>query len=418
MKKVNPVIQWWATPKLPRVHIFVVAGSRPRGTMELYRLYFRKWLIHPIKRRLARYYLKFLQRFFGITIIGITGSAGKTTTKEMIAAILKQKGETVYSFANIDPVYNIPTTILSARPNTRYLILEMGVEYPGEMDFYLWLAEPDIGVITNIYPTHTEFLGSEEGVYKEKSKLVKNLSEKGFAVLNSENRFTPKILKETKAKVVLFGQKGEVRANEIEFTKELKTKFTLNFGKDKIGIHLPILGRQFVQNALTAASVAKLLGASSQQIKAGLEKFNSQAHRMRPITLADGTLLVDDSYNNNPQAAAEALKSFREVTEDKKRIIIFGDMLELGNLSKESHKEIGKVIANLNPSRLICVGPASKETCKEAKKRLGKYRVDWLETSKEVFGYLHGLTGKDIAILIKGSRSIGLDKVVDSLVYN
>ncbi len=110
-------------------------------------VYVLRWFIHPIKRKIAKYYLAFLKRFFGIKIIGITGSVGKTTTKEMVASTLKLQGPTVCSYANIDQIYNLPTTILRARPWTKYLVLEMGVEYPGEMDFYLWLAKPDIGVI-------------------------------------------------------------------------------------------------------------------------------------------------------------------------------------------------------------------------------------------------------------------------------
>src|SRR3989344_2587811 len=142
----------------------------------------KKILIHPIKRRISKLYLIFLRRFFGLKVIGITGSAGKTSTKEMIISILSLKARTVASFANIDPVYNIPTTILRCTPLTKYLVLEMGVEYPNEMDFYLWLVKPDVGVITNIFPTHTLFLKDIEGVYKEKSKLIKNTK---IAILNA-----------------------------------------------------------------------------------------------------------------------------------------------------------------------------------------------------------------------------------------
>ena len=189
MYKVNPIIRWWVTPKLPENHIFIGGDSRPKESSALLGIYIRRWLIHPIKRRIAKYYLAILRRFFGLKVIGITGSTGKTTTKEMITSILRQEGKTTSSYANIDPVYNIPSTILRCSPSTKFLVLEMGVEFPGEMDFYLWLAKPDIGVVTNIYPTHTLFFGDVEGVYKEKSKLVKGLNTNGVAVLNGENKF-------------------------------------------------------------------------------------------------------------------------------------------------------------------------------------------------------------------------------------
>src|SRR3989344_3528645 len=132
-KNINPILKWWMTPKLPAEHIFIKPEDRPKGAINSIKIYSRKWVLHPLKRRIAKYYLILLQKCFGLKVVGITGSAGKTTTKEMLASILKQRGETIYSYANIDPVYNIPTTILKCSPSTKYLILEMGVEYHGEM---------------------------------------------------------------------------------------------------------------------------------------------------------------------------------------------------------------------------------------------------------------------------------------------
>src|SRR3989304_10463920 len=138
--KVNKIIRWWVTPKLPLQDVFEKHN------------FISQWLMHPIKRRLARYYLKLIQKYTDITVIGVTGSAGKSTTVQMITSILKHRGKTHATPPSIDPVYNIPNTILKCVPGTKYLILEMSVEYPGEMDYYLWLAKPDIGVITKIYP--------------------------------------------------------------------------------------------------------------------------------------------------------------------------------------------------------------------------------------------------------------------------
>ena len=118
--KVPRIIQWWVTPKLPKEHIFIPHESKPKGVNNLVRVYFRKWMIHPVKRRMAKYYLLFLQKFYGLIVVGITGSAGKTTVKDMTALILAQKGKTISSYKNIDPVYNIPSSILKCRPGTKY----------------------------------------------------------------------------------------------------------------------------------------------------------------------------------------------------------------------------------------------------------------------------------------------------------
>lgn len=141
-------------------------------------------------------------------MVGVTGSAGKTSTKEMLYSILKEKGKAERSPANIDPTFNIPTTILRCKSPIKYLVLEMGVEFPGEMDFYLWLAKPQIGIITNIYQTHTLFFKNPTGVAKEKGKLIKNLNRKDTAILNENNPHTRQLGKETKAKVIWFGGKN------------------------------------------------------------------------------------------------------------------------------------------------------------------------------------------------------------------
>jgi UDP-N-acetylmuramoyl-tripeptide--D-alanyl-D-alanine ligase len=411
------IIRWWMTPKLPEEHIFIPPEKRPTKLTEIISVYFIRWVIHPIKRRVAKYYLAFLQNFFGLIIIGITGSAGKTTTKEMLASILRKKGETIASFANIDPIYNIPSTILKCRFSTRYLVLEMGVEYPGEMDFYLWLAKPTVGVITNVYPTHTQYLKSVEGVAKEKGKLVKSLPSFGYAILNSENKFTKQLARETKAKVVWFGGKSTIEASKIQLNGQSSTKYTLTLDTRKLDIQIPILGFQFVENSLAAASAALALGIEPGLIKRGLESFSLPEHRMKVIKLKNGCLVIDDSYNNNPMAAKETLETFAKISGRKKKIIVMGDMLELGNLEAKYHREIGSIIGSMNVSFLIGVGNASKVLIEEACKKLGTGKVKWLEKASEVFPILKPYLLGDNAVLIKGSRSIGLESVVNQ-AYN
>ncbi len=367
LKKINPVLSWWLTPKLPAIHLEDKTG------------FIKKFVFHPLKRRLAKFYLNILQNLTDIKVIAITGSAGKTTTKEMLAAILSEAGKTVYSTANIDPVYNIPSTILMTVPGTKYLILEMGVEYPGEMDYYLWLAKPDIGVITNIFPTHTLFLGNIEGVFKEKSKLVYGLSKKGVAVLN----YGDKKLKDVP---------GKIRAKTDWFRDDINP---------------------FTQNFNAAKAVAKTLGISEEKVKKGLSAYKNPPHRLELVKHVSGSIILDDSYNSNPWAAVATLTYFNGIAKGLK-VAVLGDMLELGNFEEKGHRLVGREVAKSKFDMVIGVGKSSKFLLDEVRKNSKTKTVqvpDSLHAIPEVKKFLKPGT----YILVKGSRSIGLDNLVAKL---
>jgi len=414
---MNSLVRFWLTPKFPRAQVNKIFTSRPSGLGSLISDFIKTWCIHPVKRRIAKYYLLFLQSFFDITIIGITGSAGKTTTKDMLASILKYFGETVYSYANIDPIYNIPSTILRCKPSTKYLVLEMGVEYPGEMDFYLWLAKPDVGIITNIYPTHTQYLGSISGVYKEKAKLFRGLVKGGYAILKLGDKYLDKVRVGHNVEVVRFGNGGNVRSSNERYTKDYKTQFSLisdYIPKKEVVVTIPILGKQFISDALAASACAIVLGVSTESIIKGLEHFSPQKHRMQVIKLSNGTIVIDDTYNNNPEAAKEALKTLAFFVR-RKKILVFGDMLELGQLEKSAHIELGRKIADSKVDYLIGVGPLSKYLVQAAKRKLHNSSF-WVSSVDEVKPLLSSLIDRETALLLKGSRAIGLDKIVSQLI--
>lgn len=409
-QKVNPFIQWWVTPKLPVEHIYVKRENRPQNIFLLSRMYWRKWIVHPLKRRLAKYYLVILQKFFGLVVVGITGSAGKTTTKEMTASILQLAGKTVWSFSNIDPVYNIPTTILKCSTKTRYLVLEMGVEYPGEMDFYLWLAKPHIGVITNIYQTHTLFFQDIEGVTKEKTKLVKTLAREGFAIINKDNTYLANLGNKIKATILTFGNNGQAQASNIKISPQ-GTSFDLKLRNDKENLTIPHIGSQFVENALAGALVGSSCNIDLQKIKKGLQATPKAEHRMEKLTLPSGSIILDDSYNSNPAAAQRALDTLKAFSGKKPMIAILGDMLELGEKENELHKELGRYAARLSLSLVIGVGNLAKNIVGEMPKGKGL----WAENIDQALGFLEPHLLKNTVILVKGSRSVGLDKLVEKL---
>ncbi|PIU03644.1 hypothetical protein COT44_02020 [Candidatus Shapirobacteria bacterium CG08_land_8_20_14_0_20_39_18] len=401
------LIHWWLTDKFPQQHIDNIFLYHPTGFKNVIRNYYRTWLVHPLKRRFAKYYLLFLKTFFGLKVIGITGSSGKTTTKEMLASILSLKGKTVYSFANIDPIYNIPATILRCRVSTKFLILEMGVEYPGEMDFYLWLAKPDLAVITNIYPTHTKFLKDINGVNKEKSKIIQCLNANNIAVLNFENRFLKQLKNQVKAKIEWFGNGSEIFATNVKINSNFYTEFVLNYHQKKEKMTIPIVGEPFVKDALAVISIALCLSINVNKIKQGLTNFNLSEHRMSIKKLESGSILVDDSYNNNPESAKKAVSTLKELSKNKKTILVFGDMLELGKNEIKYHQEIGRFISKIGVDYVIGVGKLSKYVV--LNKRLA------FETWDQALPALKPLLKKNTIVLIKGSRAMQLDKLVDHL---
>lgn len=347
----------------------------------------KKLIYHPVKNLIAKLYMRFLRKFAGIKMIGVTGSAGKTTTKEMIASIVKLAAPTVWSGANIDPIYNIPATILRCTPKTKYLVLEMGVEHPGEMDFYLSFVKPDIGVITNIFPAHTEFLGDIDGVLKEKGKLVLSLIESGTAVLNKDDKKLRNLAKALKAKVVWFDGKGNL----------------------------------LVQNSAAAAKVADVLGIDGKLIKKGLESYAKPEHRLEIVKSKSGATILDDSYNSNPLAAIATLKYFNNVVKNQKiakaeKIAVLGDMLELGSFEEKGHRALGVEVAKSGFKAVIGVGKASKFMLDEVRKGSGKTETFRVENWQEALRLVRHLSLKGSYVLVKGSRSIGLDKLVEELI--
>lgn len=348
------------------------------------RSFWHHWLFHPIKRRLAKYYLYILQNIFGLQVVAITGSVGKTTTKDMLYAILSARARTIATTANITPTYNIPTTILRCSPKTRYLVLEMGIEYRGDMDFYIWIAHPDIAVITAVDLTHTEFLGDLKTVSSEKGKIAK------FAKYLVIPESAENIEINTKGKVV------KVPVKKYELPEKL-------------------LGSHFNINASLAVAIAELLKIPSETFSE-LSKFSPPRRRMELVRLSSGSYIIDDTYNANPLAVREALKTLSETADRLKKnpVFVFGQMNELGQYEKEAHSKIGTLARDMkretNNFEFLCFGPLTKHAIESA--GFGKY----FESREDLFNALKLFaSNSENIILIKGSRSWRLDELVDRL---
>ncbi|MBX4205789.1 UDP-N-acetylmuramoyl-tripeptide--D-alanyl-D-alanine ligase [Candidatus Microgenomates bacterium] len=417
-REISPLIQAWVGPHLPPEHVFIDPEKRPDDLKTLVRVYSRKWLIHPVRRHLTHRYSEILSRN-GCDIIGVTGSAGKTTTKELISAVLTQKFNTKWSPGNIDPVYNIPQTVLHTPLNTEKLVLEMGIEFPGEMDYYLWLARPNTGVVTSIYWAHSEFLGSLENIVKEKGKLVELLPSDGLAILNRDDKNVYSLADRTNAQVVWYGQSegSNVRGKNVKLTEDLKTNFTIEYEGESEQIELNLLGQHFADMALAAASVGLLSGMSLQEVKKGLETALPQEHRMNPIIREDKLTIIDDTYNANPLASKEAVKSLKEISGKRRAIFVLGEMKELGEFKERGHKEVGEEIANQGIDYVLTLGELTKHTIGAAiEGGLSKDKALYFDDKQKLIERLKEIVQPDDVLLVKGSRSMKMEEVVEVIL--
>lgn len=417
MKEIPESVRWWVGAKLPPTAFSPPEGENLTASQKVGNEA-KKWLIHPSKRHLARLYRQALEAN-GCEFIGITGSAGKTTTKEMTAAVLRQKYKTRWSKANIDPVHNIPHTLLTSPFTTQRMVLEMGIEYPGEMEYYLWLVTPRVGAVLNISPVHALYLKSVPEIVKEKGRLVQALGRGDTAVLNYDDTRVRGLADRTKARVIFFGtsKKADVRAQNPNITQKLKTSFDLILPDGQTQIELNMLGEHFIQPALAASAVGYVNGIPAHQIKLALETVQPQPHRMVPIKGPNGSLIIDDSYNSNPIAARAALKTIGEIDRPQK-ILVLGDMLELGQYEHQEHRNLGKLISESCATLLIGVGDASQTMTNEAAKHMPKEKVSWFHSvaDPQLREAIYSRLDNRTVVLIKGSRSLRLDTLVDEIV--
>lgn len=393
------LIRLWLGP-LPKEEIF---PENPPN-------FFLHWFAHPIKRRLAKYYLWLLQKFFGLKIIALTGSAGKTTTKNLLHAALSAAGSTVSTADNVTSTYNIPSTILSTLPGTKYLILEMGVEYLGDMDFYTWLARPDIAILLNVNRTHTHFLGSVESVAREKSKLFAALPTTGIAIINSDDQLVKRPIN---IKTLSFGFHSGSFCQIIStgLTKDLTTKVNLIINQQPASLTLKLIGEHLAGNAAAAVTAAYAVGVSPDICTPGLTTVSPPPHRLQPIRLQNGCLIIDDVYNANPLAVTHSLETLVSLTKICKAtpVFVFGQMNELGQYEQPAHREIGLLVKKLGIKNFFCFGSATKYSISAA--GFGRYFTSKpaLITHLKKF-----LVSRHIA-LIKASRSFKFEEIVEAL---
>jgi UDP-N-acetylmuramoyl-tripeptide--D-alanyl-D-alanine ligase len=344
-------------------------------------------------------------------LIGITGSNGKTTVKEMIANCLALSAETLATRGNLNNEIGLPLMLLSLSEEHRYAVIEMGANHPGEIAYLTSLAMPDVVVITNAAPAHLEGFGDLDGVARAKGEILQGRDGPIFVVLNADDPYfaywNSLLSGDT---VISFGVESDasVFASDVDADGD-SMNFSLHIHQEEIPIKLPLAGLHNVRNACAAAAVLHGLGADSKQIRDGLESVQAVSGRLQPVESITGLTVYDDSYNANPQsviAAAEFLAA-----QPGSNWLVLGDMGELGEDEVLLHKAVGRAAKRLGIDRILATGSLSKNTVKT----FGS-GAQWYENIDGLVEELQRSATEDTNVLIKGSRFMQMERVVEALI--
>ncbi len=356
---------------------------------------------------------------FNLRVIGVTGSIGKTTTKELIAQVLSARYCTLKSEGNYNNEIGVPLTLLKLRPEHERAVIEMGMYALGEIAAYCRWARPQIGVVTIVAPVHLERLGTIENIVKAKSELPAALPPAelgGVAVLNDDDERVRGMAAVTAARVVTYGLTpcAHVWASSIESFGLDGISFTLHYGRERQLAKLPLIGRHSVQTALRAAAVGLIEGMDLVEI---IEALRTPSAQLRLVTAKGpfNSIVLDDAYNASPESTLAALNLLAEIEGNGPRIAVLGDMLELGDMERQAHDEVG-CRAALVAQYVIGVGERSRWTCQAAVEcGMPPERVFHVMTNGEALEVLNAIVREPCVILVKGSRGMRMEEIVSGL---
>ena len=349
-------------------------------------------------------------------IIAITGSNGKTTTRQMTAAVVARKFNTLSTIGNYNNQIGVPLTLLRLAPEHRWAVVELGTNSPGEIARLAQICAPDIGVITNVGPAHLEGLSSLDGVMREKGQLLDHLKPEGKAVLNADDRRVSKIAARTKKDVLFFGlsDKATIRATAVN-EKSSGISFNLNLPRESLTVNLKVAGHFMVVNALAAAAVGQMLGLPAAEIKAGLETFEPAWGRMNILQTASGIHVIDDTYNANPDSMKAAITTLTSLRANNRSVFVAGDMLELGAQTESLHRQVGVWAATANISKLLVTGEYAEAVAGGAKEAGMQNENIFTGSQENILAALKDTLKPGDWVLVKGSRGAHMDTIVEGL---
>ena len=347
-----------------------------------------------------------------LKVIAITGSNGKTSTKDFVAATLAKKFRVSKTEGNFNNHVGLPQTMLAANREDEIAVWEIGMNHAGEVAALAKLAAPDIAIVTNVGIAHIEFLGSREAIAEEKGALAESIGENGTVILNADDPFSERIAKRTRARIILAGiENGSVRASEVR-QSATGSEFTILEGAHRCRAQLPVPGVHMVQNAILAIAAGRVFGLSLEECAAGLASTPLTKARLQ-IKEINGIQFIDDSYNANPDSMKAALRTLIELDADGRRIAVLGEMGELGDESERGHREVGEAAAALGIDELIAVGAIGQEMARAARKAGLEKSVAVDSTDEAAERLADHATAGDL-ILIKGSRTARMERVLDA----
>ena len=362
-------------------------------------------------RDLAAYYLS----LFNIKVVAITGSVGKTTTKDMVASVLEEKYKVLKTQGNFNNEIGLPKTVFNITDEHEVAVLEMGMNNFGEIHNLSEIAKPDIAVITNVGVAHIENLGSREGVLKAKCEIFDFMKENGVAVLNRDNDLLRTIDGKYRFKILWFGNGhvGDFYASNIVSKGLDGISCTIYCPNGEFDAEISVPGEHMVYNALTAAAVGYELGLDTFRIKRGIENFIPTARRMAISTTEYGITIINDAYNANPVSMNAAIDVLAKST--GRKVAVLGEMLELGKYSSEFHKEVGDYAAQKGIDLVICIGETFAKATYMGASVMGADTL-YFKTQEEMFDKgLKGIFKKGDTVLVKASMRMHLEKTVEKL---
>ena len=361
--------------------------------------------------RLAAYH----RARFAIPVAAVTGSNGKTTTKEMMAAVLEALGPVLKPEGSFNNQWGLPLTLLRLGPEHRALALELGANTPGEIAALAAISRPTVGVVTVVSSAHTEFFGSLDGVATEKSALVRAIPADGAVVLNADDPRVLAMHAQSQARVLYFGTRPGADVSTVGPVQDdgEGLHFTLAAGTARRPVRLGFAGRHNVTNALAAAGVGLALGLSLEQIGRGLEA--ARPAKGRCVWRRAGRLrILDDTYNANPTSVSAALQTLAAAAAGR-RVVVLGDMLELGEISVTAHREMGRAVAGAGAAEFVGMGRWA-QVAVEAARQAGLAESHHVTTFEDTVALLLKRLAPDDAVLVKGSRGMRMERVVDALM--
>ena len=365
---------------------------------------------------MASYKMKIQKEKYNLKVVGVTGSVGKTSTKDIIANVLSKKYKVLKTEGNNNNHIGLPLTILRLQ-DEEIAVIEMGMNHFGEISYLTKIAKPDIAVITNIGTSHIGNLGSRENILKAKLEILEGMDKKKI-VINNDNDLLNKWYLENKNNIEIhtFGIKNESEFNAKNIKlKENSSEFICENKNEKINIEVPVGGEHFILNALCGLTVGKLLNLNNEEIKKGIKDFKLTAKRMEINHLKNNITIINDSYNASYESMKASISNLKNMNGERK-IAVLGDMFELGDFSEKLHKEVGTEIYKNKIDKLYLIGNYSKFIGEEAEKEgYKKENIFYFENKDELFNNLKNNLKSGDVILIKASNGMKLFEIAEKL---